>query len=70
VIRPYADETGTSGRPGPKALVCEGGGSGAWVYVGKAGESIVDGSKPSKPLFDETLNKKKLLRYLQLHLRV
>ena len=71
VILPYAQEAG--GRPGPAAL--QYGNTpvpkfGSWVYVGKAGESIIDSSKPSRPDFEETRLRKKMERMLQLHIRV
>jgi hypothetical protein len=43
---------------------------GEWLYVGKAGESILDGTPASQPTFDDTFKAKKLVRYLQLHIRV
>ena len=53
------------GTPGPQKVTY-----GDWVYVGKAGESILDGTPVSQPIFEDTLKGKKLQRYLQLQMRV
>lgn len=73
VIRPYTSRTKT--RPGPADLRnadddTGASGFGSWIYVGKAGESIFDGTPPAEPLFSETFKTRKLARYLQLHLRI
>lgn len=68
-IRPYTSRI--KQRPGPEELRnADGDGFGRWIYVGKAGESIFDGTPPAEPLFSETLKGRKLTRYLQLHLKV
>ena len=61
----------TDSRPGLPDIVGESDSLGAWVYVGKAGESIMDGTPVAKGgKFDDTNIAKKLERRLQLHIRV